>query len=114
MPASRPALPAALLGALLAACAAAPEGAVVASGTVEATEVDVAPLAPGQVYQVWLIRPDNTRVSAGVFTVDASQRATLVIHAPGTWSAYQGMGITVEPGPAGSPGPLARGSPAAR
>lgn len=65
----------------------------------------LAPLAPGQVYQVWLIRADNTRVSAGVFTVDTSQRATLVLHAPGTWSAYQGMGITVEPGPAGSPGP---------
>ena len=65
----------------------------------------LAPLAPGQVYQVWLIRTDNTRVSGGVFTVDASRRATLVLHAPGTWSAYQGMGITIEPGPAGSPGP---------
>ncbi len=65
----------------------------------------LAPLVPGQVYQVWLIRADNTRVSAGVFTVDASQRATLIVTAPGTWTAYQGMGITIEPGPAGSPGP---------
>ncbi|MCM8750605.1 anti-sigma factor [Thermomicrobiaceae bacterium CFH 74404] len=65
----------------------------------------LSPLGPGQVYQIWLIRADNTRVSAGVFTVDASRRATVLLHAPGTWSAYQGMGITVEPGPAGSPGP---------
>lgn len=63
------------------------------------------PLAPDRVYQVWLIRADETRVSAGVFTVDAERRATLVLHAPGTWTAYQGMGITVEPGPDGSPGP---------
>ncbi len=65
----------------------------------------LAPLAPSQVYQIWLIRADNTRVSAGVFTVDASQRATLIVTAPGTWTAYQGMGITIEPGPTGSAGP---------
>jgi anti-sigma-K factor RskA len=63
------------------------------------------PLAPGEVYQVWLIRADETRVSAGVFTVDTAQRATLLLEAPGTWTAYRGMGITIEPGPAGSPGP---------
>jgi len=63
------------------------------------------PLALGEVYQIWLIRADETRISGGVFTVDAAQRATLLLTAPGTWTAYRGMGITIEPGPAGSPGP---------
>ncbi len=59
----------------------------------------------GRVYQVWLIRSDGGRDSAGVFLPDLEGRALLVIHARDPWTTYQGMGITVEPGPEGSAQP---------
>lgn len=55
------------------------------------------------VYQVWLIR-DGIRTSGGVFTVEGYNAATIV-SAPEPLSSYQSMGITVEPGPDGSPEP---------
>ncbi|MDF1504705.1 biotin/lipoyl-binding protein, partial [Roseisolibacter sp. H3M3-2] len=52
------------LAVLVAACRATPDdGAVVASGTVEWTEVDVAPLAAGRVTRVLV--EEGARVRAG-------------------------------------------------
>lgn len=62
------------------------------------------PTPPNRVYQIWLVRGD-TRVSAGVFTVNTSGSATVMIDAPAALTSYQRMGITEEPGPSGSPTP---------
>jgi len=52
-----------LLGLLLAACGGAKGTGVVARGTVEVREVDIAPLAPGRV--VRLLVDEGSRVTAG-------------------------------------------------
>lgn len=59
----------------------------------------------GQVYQLWLVRADGQRDDGGVFLPDTAGRALVVVEAPEAWRAYRGMGITVEPGPRGSPQP---------
>ena len=60
---------------------------------------DLPPLAPGQVYEVWLIR-DGAPAPAGVFAASTAEHA--VVADPGR---YEALAITVEPGPLGSPGP---------
>ncbi|MBX6752910.1 MAG: anti-sigma factor [Thermorudis peleae] len=65
--------------------------------------IDGLPPLPAQnLYQVWLIRPDGQRVNGGVFTVDRSRHAVVFLQAPDSWTAFIGMGITVEPSPGGS------------
>jgi hypothetical protein len=62
----------------------------------------------GTVYQLWLVRADGQREDGGRFVPDPAGRALLVVHASAAWSAYRGMGITVEPAPQGSPQPTGR------
>ena len=60
---------------------------------------DLPPLAPGRVYEVWLIR-DGAPAPAGVFAASTAEHA--VVADPGR---YEALAITVEPGPLGSPSP---------
>jgi anti-sigma factor RsiW len=56
-------------------------------------------------YQVWMISPDGTRTSGGLFTVSpAMPYASVVIQAEAPMSAYRGLGVTIEPA-GGSPAP---------
>lgn len=65
----------------------------------------LAPLPEGQDYQVWLIEPDQTRISGGVFQVgDAQAYTTFIIQSPTPIGGFTGIGITIEPD-GGSPGP---------
>lgn len=64
---------------------------------------DMAPLSGDKVYQLWLVQ-DNQRTSGGTFAVDTSGRAQLRVWAPQPLTAYQSMGVTIEP-VGGSPGP---------
>ncbi len=62
-------------------------------------------LPEGQDYQLWLIQPDDTRLSGGVFDADPETGITLfVVHAPQTLDSFVGVGVTIEPA-GGSPGP---------
>lgn len=58
---------------------------------------------PGQVYQLWFIRPDGRRDSGGLFTVDDG-RGVLYAHLPANVDEYVAVGVTDEPA-GGSPGP---------
>ena len=62
-------------------------------------------LPVGQDYQVWLIEPDQTRISGGVFqSSDQSEYVTIMIESPNSLENFSGMGVTIEP-EGGSPGP---------
>ena len=63
----------------------------------------LAALDAGHQYQVWLNR-DGQRTSGGVFSVNPEGYASLEIAVPQPLSAYQAIGITIEPA-GGSPGP---------
>lgn len=65
----------------------------------------VDPPPPGQAYQAWLIRPDGSRVSAGLFRASAkSEGVWILLGAPAPLQEFVGFGVTVEP-ETGSPGP---------
>jgi len=55
-------------------------------------------------YQVWFVRPDQTRASAGTFGVDGLGQAVTLIHVPQPVDGFDGVAITEEPG-GGSPTP---------
>ncbi len=77
-----------------------PEGQI-AVLTVQGLEA----LPEGQDYQLWLIQPDETRLSGGVFDADVETGFTsFVIHAPQALDSFVGVGVTIEPA-GGSPGP---------
>ncbi len=57
------------------------------------------PLAPGKVYEVWLIQ-GNTPVAAGVLNGASDQVAVAA-----DLSQYQALAITIESGPLGNPSP---------
>ena len=62
-------------------------------------------LPAGQDYQVWLIEPDQTRISGGVFqSSDQSEYVTFIIESPNSLENFAGIGVTIEP-EGGSPGP---------
>ena len=61
-------------------------------------------LEANQVYQVWLVKADDTRENGGTFTVDERGNASVVIRAPANFSTYKSVGVTTEPA-GGSPGP---------
>jgi len=55
------------------------------------------PLPRGEVYQLWLRLGNQTRVSAGTFTVDAYGAAILALATPHPELPYVSCGITQEP-----------------
>ena len=62
-------------------------------------------LPQGQAYQVWLIEPDETRISGGVFqSSDEVGYISFVIESPASIDSFTGIGVTIEP-EGGSPGP---------
>lgn len=61
-------------------------------------------IAPDQRFQVWLITPEGTRDSGGLFTADARGNAEVIINAPAPFARYTSIGVTIEP-MGGSPGP---------
>jgi anti-sigma-K factor RskA len=62
------------------------------------------PLAEDKVYQLWVISGQNAPVGAGVFRV-GSDGSGLLSLGPGLPLAGVTLAVTLEPGPAGSPGP---------
>lgn len=59
---------------------------------------DLPVLEQGETYQIWLIQPDNGRVSAGLFNADRADPITIAsLHSSNSFQAYVGIGITVEP-----------------
>lgn len=67
--------------------------------------VRLPPLAPGRVYQLWLIEGEGAPVSGGTFEVDASGYGVVALAAGQAARAADVFAITDEPGPDGSPGP---------
>lgn len=65
------------------------------------------PLPPGRSYQLWFVRPDQTRASGAVFRVDAQGEAVVLVQIPETLGAFRGVGVTEEPA-GGSPAPTGR------
>jgi anti-sigma-K factor RskA len=65
-------------------------------------------LPADQTYQVWLNDPQGNRTSGGTFSSEPNQPFTTVsIFAPGAFSKYKGIGVTVEPA-GGSTAPTGR------
>lgn len=65
------------------------------------------PVPPdGRVYQFWFARPDKSRDSAAVFTVDAQGNALIPVSVPGALGQYDQVWVTQEP-PGGSAKPTA-------
>lgn len=65
----------------------------------------LAELPEKQVYQIWLIEPDETRISGGLFSPsDEAGYVSFVINSPSSMSSFEDIGVTVEP-EGGSPGP---------
>ena len=55
-------------------------------------------LESAQTYQVWMIAPDGTRTSGGLFAVSRAMPYTSIIfRAESPMAAYRGIGVTVEP-----------------
>ena len=57
------------------------------------------PLAPGQVYQLWLLRPDAPPTSAGTLAPDAVGTSGAVVRAGNELGLYNGAAVTLEPAP---------------
>lgn len=55
------------------------------------------PLGADQVYQLWLLREDGERVSAGIFDVDDDGRGALFFSVPEQVDSFDLAGITAEP-----------------
>lgn len=66
--------------------------------------LDMPSLPPNNVYQLWLVDPDNHHVSAGTFRVDDRGRGVLHFLAPESIGDFVRLGITSEP-IGGSDGP---------
>lgn len=62
------------------------------------------PLEPSQQYQLWLIKPDGSRDSGAVFSVQEDGSAVIHIAPAENLNHYQRLGVTIEPA-GGSPGP---------
>ncbi|HEX2326544.1 MAG TPA: anti-sigma factor [Chloroflexota bacterium] len=57
------------------------------------------PLALGQVYQLWLLRPDAPPTSAGTLAPDAVGTSGAVVRAGNELGLYNGAAVTLEPAP---------------
>ena len=55
-------------------------------------------LEEGKTYQIWLIQPDNGRLSAGLFDVTRAGGITIAsLNSSDSLQTYVGIGVTVEP-----------------
>jgi len=61
-------------------------------------------IAPDQRFQVWLVTPEGTRDSGGLFAADERGNAHVIINAPAPFAKYKSIGVTIEPA-SGSVGP---------
>jgi anti-sigma-K factor RskA len=61
-------------------------------------------LPSGRSYQVWFVRPDQSRAPAGTFSVDHLGQAVALVAVPQPAAAFDGVAITEEPA-GGSPTP---------
>ncbi|MGE5138095.1 MAG: anti-sigma factor domain-containing protein [Rudaea sp.] len=59
--------------------------------------VQLPPLKPGQIYQLWLTQAGGQYKSGGTFTVDSSGDGWLLVRAPSRLGEYARVEITVEP-----------------
>jgi anti-sigma-K factor RskA len=55
------------------------------------------PQPQDRAYQLWFVRPDQTRVDGGVFRVDGDGKAIVVVTAPVEYAVGWGCGVTDEP-----------------
>ncbi|HEX5166587.1 MAG TPA: anti-sigma factor [Thermomicrobiales bacterium] len=55
------------------------------------------PLPDDRAYQLWFVQPDETRHDGGVFDVDSSGQAIVVIEAPADYAPGWRCGVTEEP-----------------
>lgn len=72
----------------------------------------LAELPEDQVYQIWLIESDETRISGGLMNPsDEAGYASYVISSPSTFNSFIGIGVTIEPegGSASPTGPRVLG-----
>lgn len=60
-------------------------------------------LAPGKVYELWMIPPSGAPVAAGVFQPDAAGSMTVVVHR--SMDRVKVVAVTVENGPTGTTAP---------
>jgi anti-sigma-K factor RskA len=59
---------------------------------------DLPALGEDEIYQIWLIEPDNGRVSAGLFDTNRESGFTIVsLDSNGSFQGYTGIGVTIEP-----------------
>ena len=58
---------------------------------------DLKPPAPGQEYELWFITPQQKKVPAGTFTVDASGSASMVVQVPAGLGPIAVAAVTNEP-----------------
>ena len=61
-------------------------------------------LSSGRSYQVWFVRPDQSRAAAGTFRVDSLGQAVARVAVPQPANDFHGVAITEEPA-GGSPAP---------
>lgn len=55
-------------------------------------------LKQGETYQIWLIKPDEGRVSAGLFEENRENSVTIVsLDSKDSFQGYIGIGVTIEP-----------------
>jgi anti-sigma-K factor RskA len=55
------------------------------------------PQPDDRAYQLWFVRPDETRIDGGVFRVDDDGRAIVVVSAPADYAVGWSCGVTDEP-----------------
>jgi anti-sigma-K factor RskA len=87
----------------------APDAEAVFEGNAQGTEATLRvaglmQLDPSQQYQLWLIKPDGSRDSGAVFSVEKDGSALVLIVPAESLDHYQRLGVTIEPA-GGSPGP---------
>jgi hypothetical protein len=58
----------------------------------------LSPAKPGRVYELWFITPDQRKVPAGVFSVDAGGDAVMTVPVPRDIGAIAVAAVTDEPG----------------
>jgi anti-sigma-K factor RskA len=54
-------------------------------------------LPSGRSYQVWFVRPDQSRAPAGTFSVDHLGQAVALVDVPQPANDFHGVAITEEP-----------------